>query len=366
MTKIDDVEQELQEDIVKSFQPSKIILPILLGFGVVLLLIWKQFDLPEFQNINWSAHALVWVIAAIIAYIIRHFLYALRLSILTDWEFSLKKSIELIFIWEFASAVSPTSIGGSAVALFLLAQEKIKGAKAIMAVMYSVIIDTLFFVISLPLLYFTLGPIIIRPEMHSFSDMNSYGYSFFGVWLFMLAYGALLLYGLIKPRIVRRLLVSLSKVFILERFKEDLLKVGRDIRDTASELKGKQLGYHLSVIVCTFGAWVLRFLAVNCIIIAFIKSIPLDFINQTIIFARNETMYAITQFSPTPGAAGVSEFLFGGFFSDYMPKGVGSIVALIWRLITYYPYLIIGVIIVPNWLRKIIIQRKKEKERLKF
>ena len=355
-------ETEFQEDIVKSFQPSKIIVPILLGLGVVVFLIWKQFDLPEFQNINWSTYSLFWIFAAIFAYVLRHLFYSFRLSILTDWEFSLKKSVELIFIWEFASAVSPTSIGGSAVALFLLAQEKIKGAKAITAVMYSVIIDTLFFVISLPLLYFTIGPIIIRPEMHSIHDMNGYGFTFFGVWFFMLAYGMLMLYGLIKPRIVRRLLVSLSKVFFLEKYKEDLVKVGRDIRDTAKEIKKKKLSYHFSVILCTFGAWVLRFLAVNFIIIAFIKSIPLDFYNQIIIYARNETMYAITQFSPTPGAAGVSELLFGGFFSDYIPKGVGSIVALIWRLITYYPYLILGVILVPNWLRKIMIARKRERE----
>ena len=42
---------------------------------------------------------------------------------MTDNEFSWPKSMELIVLWEFASAVSPTSIGGSGVALFLLAQE---------------------------------------------------------------------------------------------------------------------------------------------------------------------------------------------------------------------------------------------------
>lgn len=87
----------------------------------------------------------------------------------------------------------------------------------------------------------------------------------------------------------------------------------------------------------------------------------MDLINQAIIYARSETMYAITQFSPTPGAAGVSELLFGGFFSDYVPKSVGSIIALIWRLITYYPYLILGVILVPNWLRKLINSKRADK-----
>lgn len=350
-------DKKIEEDIVKSFHPSRIIIPMILGLGVIAWLIYLRFDLEEFQNIRWSGRMLFWVCLAILAYVLRHLFYAFRLSILTNWEFSLRKSIELIFIWEFASAVSPTSIGGSAVALFLLAQEKIKGAMAITAVMYSVIIDTLFFVITLPLLYFTLGPIIIRPDLQ-WGDLGGYGITFIGIWFFMLGYGVLLLYGLINPRFVKKILVSISKLFFLKRFRQDLVKVGNDIKETANELKTKKAGFHLSIVFFTFGAWILRFLAVNFIIIGFIKTIPMDFLNQLIIYARNETMYAITQFSPTPGAAGVSELMFGGFFVDYIPKSIGSIIALIWRTITYYPYLIIGVIVVPNWFRKILAKRK--------
>lgn len=69
-------------------------------------------------------------------------------------------------------------------------------------------------------------------------------------------------------------------------------------------------------------------------------------------------MYVITAFSPTPGGAGIAEYLFGGFFSDYIPESVGSLVALIWRLITYYPYLILGAIIIPIWIRGIIVKRR--------
>ncbi|NJN77591.1 MAG: hypothetical protein HC803_04080 [Saprospiraceae bacterium] len=49
-----------------------------------------------------------------------------RLHILTEGEFTWRKCFELIFIWEFSSAVTPTSVGGSAVALFVLSQEKLR------------------------------------------------------------------------------------------------------------------------------------------------------------------------------------------------------------------------------------------------
>ena len=69
-------------------------------------------------------------------------------------------------------------------------------------------------------------------------------------------------------------------------------------------------------------------------------------------------MYAVTAFSPTPGGSGIAEIVFGGFYSDFISKGLSTLAAIFWRLITYYPYLIIGVIIIPNWIRKVINRRR--------
>jgi len=78
---------------------------------------------------------------------------------------------------------------------------------------------------------------------------------------------------------------------------------------------------------------------------------------QFLIYARSETMYVLTQFSPTPGGSGIMELMFSGFFKDFISQGKGSIGALLWRLITYYPYLIVGALIIPNWFRRIIKHR---------
>jgi uncharacterized protein (TIRG00374 family) len=72
-------------------------------------------------------------------------------------------------------------------------------------------------------------------------------------------------------------------------------------------------------------------------------------------------MHVVTAFTPTPGGSGVAEYLFGGFYSDYISEGISSLAALIWRLITYYPYLIAGVIIVPIWFSD-IVKRKRTGE----
>ena len=108
-------------------------------------------------------------------------------------------------------------------------------------------------------------------------------------------------------------------------------------------------------------AWIFRFTILSSLIIAF-TSIPLDFLTQFALFARLETMFVIIAFSPTPGGAGIIEALFGAFVKDYVEAGTQALViSLIWRLLTYYSYLIIGAFVIPNWIRKIINVRKKNR-----
>lgn len=324
---------------------------------------YKQLDLDQLSAIKWNGNAFLWICLAILIYIIRHFAYAWRLREMTDKFFSWKKSLELIVIWEFSSAVSPTSVGGSAVSLFLLAQEKLSTAKTVSVIIYSMILDTLFFVITIPILLFIYGPVVVRPGLTDFS-LDGYLYSLFGIYLFILAYGALFIYGLFfSPQKIRALLYWLSKWRILKRFKKNLISIGSDVVKTSNELKVKDWRFHFKCMTGTTIAWIGKFLAANFIIIALLPETPFTFYDQVLIYGRGEIMHSIAQFSPTPGGSGVSEYLFGGFFADYIPEGIAFLVALVWRVITYYPYLLIGALIIPNWIRTILNRRRQDKNR---
>ena len=56
-----------------------------------------------------------------------------------------------------------------------------------------------------------------------------------------------------------------------------------------------------------------------------------------------------------------AEVFFGNYISDYVPRSAALIIAFIWRLMTYYAYLIAGVIIVPTWLNGVIKRRREER-----
>jgi glycosyltransferase 2 family protein len=69
-------------------------------------------------------------------------------------------------------------------------------------------------------------------------------------------------------------------------------------------------------------------------------------------------MWVIMLISPTPGGSGVAEFVFSGFLSDFTPLGFAVVMAILWRLLSYYPYLFIGIIILPQWIKRTFYNRK--------
>jgi glycosyltransferase 2 family protein len=351
---------EDQQEVLNSIRVSRIIIPILIGLTVVGYLFWKQYDPEKFAEIDWNSHTTFWIGISLILLIIRHAAYAKRLRTLSEGEFSWRKCIELIFIWEFSSAVSPTSLGGSFVALFVLSQEKLSAAKTTTIVIYSAILDTIFFVGTLPIFILMLGPAIIRPKMTHFYDIDGWGFTFLGAYSLMVAYGFAFFYGIfINPRPIKKIVVSATRLKWFRKYRHKAITLGNDIIVVSKEMKLKKWTFHLSAFLSTATAWSCRFLLLNCLIIAFVPSTPTDFISQFKLYSRLETMFVIMAFSPTPGGVGIAEATFGGFVTDYITNtNLVLTVAVIWRLITYYSYLLIGTIIIPNWIRNRLNERK--------
>jgi hypothetical protein len=280
---------------------------------------------------------------------------------LTDKQFGWKKAIELIFIWEFSSAVSPTSIGGAAVAPFVLAQEKLSGAKTTTLVLYTVVLDTLFFVAFLPIFIIILGNGITHPTMND-GGFNAWGLSFWTFYTFMIGYGLLFYVGLfVSPIYLKRFLVFFTKIPFLKKYRRAAVRLGDDMVVTSQNLKSKNRKFHLSAFASTSVAWASRFLLLNCLIIALVPDTSLDLVNQLTLYARQKAMFVTTVFSPTPGGSGVIEVVFGGFLKDFVPLGISAIVAFAWRFLTYYFYLLAGVVLVPSWIRSVINRRRLEK-----
>ena len=67
-------------------------------------------------------------------------------------------------------------------------------------------------------------------------------------------------------------------------------------------------------------------------------------------------MGIIILLSPTPGGSGLAEFIFDDFLSLYIATGLAPALALLWRMMSYYPYIIVGVFLLPRWVRRNLLR----------
>ncbi|MBL7803069.1 MAG: flippase-like domain-containing protein [Saprospiraceae bacterium] len=350
-----------KEKVLKSFRASRIMIPVLLGLAVAVWFFLREFDPDQFKAIQWSSHAFFWIGMAVLLLVIRHLFYAFRLRSITAGALSWRKCIELIVIWEFSAALTPTSKGGPIVMLFVLTQEKLSAGRTAAAVFYTMVCDAGFFILSMPVLLAIYGPPMLFPGTQTLRDGGDTGaaaVAFFATYAAMLVYWIIMVFLLlVKPHYAERALGWLARRRILRRWAPKIQRLGDEFAHAADEIKAQRWQYHLKVITGTIGAWTSKFLMINCLLIAIVPSTPFDGHTQAFIYARMVAMFIIMTFSPTPGGAGIAELMMTHYISDYAPESIAFVVAMLWRGLAYYGYLLLGGIVTPAWIAARVRQK---------
>lgn len=354
---LDQNQSSEQQEVYKKFRFNRILFPVLISLAVFAWLFHKNFDWNELRKIQWTPYSTTFIFFAIGVLAGRVLSYALRLKHLSSNAFSLLKSIELIFIWEFSSAISPTNVGGSAVALFILSKEKIGAARTATIVVYTVILDAFFFISTMLLWFAIFGMRILIPNENG--EHGAYLYSFMFTFLIMIAYGTFFFIGtFIKPVKLKKFSYWLSKRRWLSRYREQMQRLGENFVETSIEMKKQPFSFHLKAFLYTAAAWCCRFLLLAFVIIAIAQPALGEF-GFIQMYARIQTLYIIMASSPTPGGAGIAEFMFSGGLQRYFPEGIGVVIASLWRLMEYYFFLLMGILVIPHWINKLVASRKK-------
>ena len=85
-------------------------------------------------------------------------------------------------------------------------------------------------------------------------------------------------------------------------------------------------------------------------------------IDQLFVYGRQLIMWVYMLVSPTPGSAGIAEIALAGFFENIVISAqYVALVAIIWRFLTYFPYLFIGAAVLPKWLARTSLKQAKLK-----
>ena len=350
-----------QRKVLYSLRPSRMVVPILIGLGVVGWMFWRNFDQEKLSQINWTTSTFLWIAAAVVLFVLRHLAMSMRMWIIAQGHFTFRKCIELVLIFEFSLSITPTTIGGSAVSLFVLTQERLSAARTTTIVLYKVVLDTMFFVGTFPLLFLLNGAEIIAPGMQSIFSPTLEARLFYLTYTGMASYGLFLFYGLfINPTLIKRFLMGVTSLPFLNRFKSKAERLGGEIILAAQEMKSMGWKQHGLAFLCTWLAWTFKFFLISCLVIGIYRP-EMDVHREVLLYSRLQAMFIIMALSPSPGGAGIAEGLFPKLISDFIPSAsIATVVALIWRLISYYPYLALGAIVVPNWIRKVFFKNSQQ------
>src|SRR5690606_25663572 len=138
-----------QKTILKSFSPIKVLIPVFLGLGAAAWLFIKDDKLGDLAGI--ADANLWWLAAALVVLVIRDLSYIYRIRSLTDTFLSWRNSLDVIMLWEFASAVTPSVVGGTTVATIILNKEGIPLGKSLAYVMLTAVLDNMFFIVAAPI-----------------------------------------------------------------------------------------------------------------------------------------------------------------------------------------------------------------------
>lgn len=333
---------------LRQIKTSRVILPTLIGLGVVAYLMYQRLDMSAFKQVQFTWNTALWLFVALLMMVVRDLGYVIRIKVLADDEISWLQAIRIVFLWEFTSAITPSAIGGTSVAILYVNKEGVNLGKSSAVVMATSFLDEVYFILMFPLLLlvintqdlFAIGGGFVLKNPFVIAAVAGYGLKL--LWVLVISYGLFQ-----NPRGLKWLLLFFFKLPFLRRWRQDANQAGTEIIDSSKELKKKNFKFWLKAFGATFFSWSARYWVVNALFLAFFA------VNDHfLLFARQLVAWIMMLVSPTPGGSGFAEYVFTEYFIDFLPSaGLVVIMALLWRLVTYYPYLFIGVVLFPRWIK---------------
>ena len=349
--------------ILKSIHPSRIILPILIGIAGSGYMLYREYQPDSFSLLSLTLESLFWLVLSMCMMAIRDIGYMIRIRILTNNELTWRKAFNIIMLWEFTSAITPSAIGGTSVAIFFINKEGISLGRSTAVVMVTSFLDELYFILTFPLIILIIGTADVfsmgSGEPAAMWYKNQFLLFALLGYVLKFSYTIIISYGLfVNPRGLKWVLLWVFKLPIIRKWRPQANESGSELVQTSKEFKRWPLKKWLQAFAATFFSWTSRYWIVNTLIITFFGISLLNWESHVMVFGKQLVMWIMMLISPTPGGSGFAEYVFKEFLSNFIPIGTGVTLAFFWRLISYYPYLFIGAFLVPKWVKKHFVPRR--------
>jgi len=337
-------EQKLQQQ----FAARKILLPVAVGLGVIGFMLYRNYEPAQLQILLQASP--FWLGITVLVLLVRDYGYIYRIRYVTEKALSWKQSFQVIMLWEFASCALPSVVGGSTVAAYILYKEHIPLGKSVAQVMVTALLDNLYFVLAVPVvLLLAEGPVLPGLDVLSPAVRSSLKLAFGVSYCLVTLYAGLMWYALfINLKAIKSLLIRMIMSRFMKRWRISLFNHANELLVASEHMRYKSAGYWWKASVSTVFVWTSRYAIIGCLIAAF-TSLSAD--EHLLVFTRNLVYKVVLMMSFTPGAAGLAEISFPAFFGMFL-GGFTTVIVLLYRLLTYYLYLLLGAVVFPRWAAK--------------
>lgn len=336
----------------------RVVAPIAIGLCVVAWLFHREFSIEVWRSVHFDTRVILCIALGWLFMGGRDFGLTWRFRTLTDKDITWGQALRVNFMCEFTSAITPSAVGGSSLGMIFLHHEGINLGRATTLMLTTLFLDELFFSIACPLI------MLVIPDRQLFGfehDAFESGLRvvFWIVYFVLVAWTVLLFFGiLVKPTGIKNALTFIFRFKLLRRWQPAVIALGDNMVAASVELRKRSLLWWGRVFMATVLTWTSRFMVVNALFFGFVPAA-----DQLVVFGRQFVVWVVLMVSPTPGGSGISEWLFTEYYGDLLHNSsIALIIALFWRILTYYVYLIIGVFLAPSMLRPPKTEIKNESE----
>lgn len=323
------------------FRLWQLLLPIGISLFVVYLLMKENITADSFKEFSFTWRSFLGILLALVAFGIQNIAMAHRYYVLAHPYMNFPGALRVTFLADFASAVTPSAVGGSSVVFLFLGNEGVSAGRATAITISGLFLDEFFMsIVSLILLLFVHRGLEIGDVPAMSVGLNIT----FIILAVVLSLWTLILYFSLfhKSDWVGGILFWLTSLRPFRKWRPGAEKLKHDLHVTSVEMRHKNFWYWLKLFGDTIVSWSGRF-GIACMMVYGFGMANADL---WMAYLRQMVIWLLAIIIPTPGGSGFAEYMFQVSYADYFPNAaIALMVALIWRVITSFSYLFIGPVV---------------------
>lgn len=319
----------------------------MLSMGVVIYLTYTPGILEHLKP-----KRLPGLILAIAVTLLKVYFSAEKIRFLADKAINRMASIRIALSWDFASAVTPSTIGGAPVATFAMTREGIKFGKSSAIILYGVLLDQFWYALAVPILLISGIYFEVIPDEIGLAG----NITMFLIYAGLILYGMLLAYGLlINPASLKEILNTIFNWRFLRKYSAKVNSEAKNLESYSIQLRNKPISFVLKAFFLSTMSWLCR-IAIPVIVV--LSLLPGD---EILLVLRSLSMNLAFLVIPTPGGSGGVEGLFAIFLGPLIERTAFiGLAVFVWRIITYYISIGLGIIAMFWYVNQTVIEKLDE------